>query len=405
MKRLVRFELKKVFLRWPMLIILVVFSLADLYKINNLYQTGAVVAESDTMKSAYLELYEEYKGEITTEKAQDIVAMYREVEDLLSDHTLNPYTEDSITGNLYNDKRLLESCFYEPMEYLYTYKNMATKIVQSASDNQELYTEVGNEYESKKNSFIAELYSGRSIDEFYTVTGYQFYFYYDFSALLAILTILYGLSQVFSRDKECSMDMLLLTNQNGGTKTMVAKVMASSIFLSVITVWFALVDYIGFSLTFGMGKAGSLPVYAVANFAAASVSITLNQYLVVSTLCKLLGFWTSGMLFLVIAQIGRNALIPFVCDAVLFTGMVAAGMRWSSSSNATAKVWNPYSLLTNRILFGETEFVNLFGTPVLSWMVAIMVAFSIGLIAVLMLLVSCDKNKFRKGAWYEIVSI
>lgn len=398
MKRLVYYELRKVFLRWPMLILLLVFSVMNLAKIANVYQEGAVVAYSDEVKATYLELYEEYKGEITTEKAQEITTLYREVEDLLSDFTINPVTDDSLTGNLMMDDQMLQYCFYEPMEYLYTYKSMAEEMIELAEDNQELYAELGNEYEYKKNAAIAELFSGRSMDEFYTVTGYQFYFYYDFSLVLAILIILYGLSQVFSRDKECGMDILLVTTQHGGVKTMAAKVVSSSLFLTAVTLWFALMDYVGFSLIFGLGEAGSLPVYAVQNFAASPISLTLNQYWIVCVLCKVLGFWTLGMVFLLVAQVSRNALIPFVCNGILFLGVVIAGMKWSESATVAAKVWNPYSLLINRILFNKIEFINLFDTPVPSWAVTIAAALGIGVCAMILLILSGSrKSKLQKG--------
>jgi hypothetical protein len=150
-------------------------------------------------------------------------------------------------------------------------------------------------------------------------------------------------------------------------------------------------------MTFGLGKAGTLPVYAVESLSMASFNLSLNQYTVVNALSRVVGFWTLGMIFLLIGQRSRHALVPFAVSGGLFLIVVLAGVKWSHSSIVLAKIFNPYSLLTGYNLFGKTEFINLFGYPVLSWQVALVMAGIIGLLTVLLIVQTGATSKLKRG--------
>lgn len=399
MSRLIYYELRKLFMRWPMLIVIIVFSVINTAEIVHLYHTESLLAGDKNMSVVYGRLYENYAGEMTMGKIESLLGIYRPIEQKTEDFTATSASnvEGTLTGNIWMDKSLMQDCFIKPMEYLYTYRNLAVRIVKQAMENEQLFSACGNSYEAVKNRIISQMYQSRSIGSFYSVTGYQFYFHYDFSLVLTILVVLYGLSQVFVRDKECGMDLLLLTNPKGGKSTILAKIIASTLYLAIISLWFSLNDWVVFSCTFGFGDAGTLPVYAVQNFATASIEITLDQYTLVSALSRLLGVWAIGMLFLLAGEFTSHALIPFVVDIVLFLGIISAGIQWSYSSNVWAKVWNPFSLMASRILFGTTEFVNLSGTPVLSWTIALMLDAAIGIAALIVVVQFGPRSKLRKG--------
>lgn len=399
MRRLVFYELKKSFFHWSMLAVLLLFTLINTAKIINLYQTESIYAADESMSQAYHELYTKYQGQMTAENIQSLLELYRPIEEKLSDFTATDRTdvEGTLTGNWWKDNLIVKYCYVEPMEYLYTYQNLAVDIINQAKENISLYSSVGNQYEAAKNRKILQLYRNRSIDSFYSVTGFQFLLHYDFSLILTILIILYGLSQVFSRDKECDMDILIYTTPKGGNPTIFAKIIAASLFLGVISLWFSLNDWLVFSMTFGLGKAGTLPVYAVESLSMASFNLSLNQYTVVNALSRVVGFWTLGMIFLLIGQRSRHALVPFAVSGGLFLIVVLAGVKWSHSSIVLAKIFNPYSLLTGYNLFGKTEFINLFGYPVLSWQVALVMAGIIGLLTVLLIVQTGATSKLKRG--------
>lgn len=400
MIRLVKFELRKIFLRWPIFAALILFTLIDIVKINSVYRGTSYLAENNVWHTVYWEQYEEYQGEMTLDKIEALLSVYRPLEEMTADLTATTAhdVEGTFTGNIYSDKNLLNRYFVSPMEYLYTYRYSANEVAERAKANIEVYSERGNTYEMRKNALIVQLYSGRAITDFYYTEGFQLYLNYDFSTLLVLLLILYGLSQAFTVDKEREMNQLLLTAVNGGISTILAKIIAASLFVAAVSLWFSTVDFFSFHFVSEMFAAGSLPVYAVENLGEASVNLSLLQYSIASAACRALGFWVLGMVFLLAGEVGQHALIPFAVNGCLFLLAAAAGVVWSYSSAGWLKVWNPYSLLVNRVLFGKTEFINLFGTPVLTWQVALGAAVIFGAAAVFLVLLFGGKNELHKRA-------
>lgn len=101
-----------------------------------------------------------------------------------------------------------------------------------------------------------------------------------------------------------------------------------------------------------------------------------------------------GMLLLMISMFWRNALIPFVSGFGLGLCIILAGASCSSLSNVWMKVINPYSLLTNRILFGRTEFINVAGYPVLSYIGAVFFAVLAGGAIMMVIVLLSAKNVY-----------
>lgn len=390
MRRLIFYELKKLFFHWPVLLLLAVFTLLNGAKVVNLYQTELVYSDDARMTAAYHTLFGEYAGEMTEEKISSLMERYTPIKEQvdLQTATTRDDVEGTLTGNIHRDWLVMSYCFVDPMEYLYTYRNLSLSIAQTAKENYSLYTEVGNAYEAAKNRTIFGLYKNRSVSEFYPTSGFSFMLHSEFSLVLMALLILYGLCQAFSRDRDCGMDALLLTTPKGSVPTVGAKLLASMLYIAFVVFWFSLWDGVVFAMTFGLGKAGTLPVYAVESFSAASVNLTLNQYTALRVLCRLLGFWVLGMLFLLAARLCKQALLPFAAGSGIFLLAALADQKWGASSAVWAKVWNPFSLLTGNDLFGKTEFVNVGGTPVLSWAAAIIAACAVGVLAGALLLLS-----------------
>ena len=75
----------------------------------------------------------------------------------------------------------------------------------------------------------------------------------------------------------------------------------------------------------------------------------------------------------------KNALLPLSSIFPLY-GADRQRSRLRLPNFFWRKVLNPYSLLTNRVLLGKTEFVNLGGFPVLTWQTAIWFALIAGLV-------------------------
>lgn len=401
MWKLIKYEWMKNFTKKSIWIAVIIFCLIDLWKINSIYMEKSYLAGESGYEwnKVFWSLYEKYEGEMTREKIEDILKIYRPLEIAVSDMTANKdmNNPNTMTGNEYSDYNLLDRYFITPMEYFYNYKNDANKVVLQAKENVKFYKSKGNGYESKKNAVIYHLFENRVITNFAYLEMYNYYFNYNFSNVLILLLCLYGIVGVFGCEKTAMMQGLLLTNKNGGKKTMLAKMFATSLYAISISLILSVVDYIGFMATFRTVEGGTLPIYSISVFSSASLNVSIIKYVVVSVCTKILGFWLLGMILLLVSQICQNGMIAFVIGLVVSMLLATISAHYNYLSNVWLKVINPYSLLENRYLYGKTEFVNLFGTPFFSYQAALVVAFSLGALILFMMICNTHSNYHCKG--------
>ena len=403
MTRLIKYEFYKLFCKRSILVVLLLFSVINLFKINSEFHSYSYLADgndSRSWNSVYWQLYENYKGEITAEKINHLLSIYQPLADATADMTASTAKDnpDMMTGNIYSDRNILEKYYVKPMEYFYHYRTYALKVAERAKENVVVYKERGQTYEVRKNSVIYNLYSGRNIKAFAYEEMYNYYLNYDFSGILVLFLCLYGVVSTFVCEKETQMDMLLLTNPNGGKKTTFAKIAAATLFVNSVVVWFSAVDYIGFAYFFGTAEGGNLPLYAISNFSTAAVNCNLWQYSILSAVIRAVGVWTMSMVFLLISMFWRNTLIPFVADFGAALYFIITGASQSYLSNIWLKIINPYSLLANRILFSKTEFIGFAGYPIQSFLAAIVFAITVGMVSIIaMMLLSKRNSHCRKG--------
>ncbi len=397
MTRLIKYEFYKLFCKRSILVVLILFSIMNLFKIDSEFHSYSYLADgndSRSWNSVYWQLYENYRGEITAEKINHLLSLYQPLVDATADMTASTAKDnpDMITGNIYSDMNILEKYYVRPMEYFYHYRTYALKVAERAKENVAVYQERGQTYEVRKNSVIYNLYSGRNIKAFAYEEMYNYYLNYDFSGILVLFLCLYGVVSTFVCEKETQMDMLLLTNPNGGKKTVFAKIAAATLFVNSVAIWFSVVDYVGFVYFFGTAEGGKLPLYAVSNFSTAAVNCSLWQYSILSAVIRAVGVWTMSMVFLLISMFWRNALVPFVADFGAALCFVITGASQSCLSNIWLKITNPYSLLANRILFSKTEFIGFAGYPIQSFLAAIVFAITVGVVSIAAMMMHSKRN-------------
>lgn len=397
MTRLIKFEFYKLFWKRSILVVLVLFSVINLFKINNEFHSYSYLADgndSRSWNSVYWQLYENYSGQITTEKINHLLSIYQPLAEATADMTASTATDNpnTMTGNVYSDRNILDKYYIQPMEYFYNYQTYASEVAEKAKENVAFYKEQKQIYEVRKNSVIYNLYSGRNISTFAYQEMYNYYLNYDFSSILILLLCLYGIIGTFVCEKETQMNTLLLTNPNGSKKTTLAKIIAATLFVIGVAIWFSVLDYIGFSLSFGTTEGYNLPLYAISNFSTAAVNCNLLQYAILSAGTRAIGVWTMSMVFLLISMFCRNALVPFVADFGVTLCLIITGALQSYSSNIWLKIINPYSLLANRILFGKTEFIGFADYPIQSFLAAIIFAVIVGLTVITAMMLLSKRN-------------
>lgn len=372
MIRQIRFEFQKNFLKKSIVAALLVFLVIDAFQIRSLYHEKSVFSIAPEFKQVYETYYERYGGSITEEKITELLALYRPIQSVTgSGAASTDYAPDSIIYNSYSDELFLRWCFVEPMEYDYQYRQNAAEIVKSAAQNMEFYKSVGNEYAYHQNEQIARLFLGRAITELCYTEMYQFYLQYDFSIFFILLICMYALVNVFVMEKETEMHLLMMTCVNGNRKSVIAKVIASVLFIIGICFFFWIADFILFGIFFGGFRGGSSPVYAVEYFENSPLVLSLFQYGILSVTLKTIGILIFGLLVLLLSCLCKNALIPFVGGVmVIGCGLCAYSVETAPVFDIAA-LWNPVCLLVNRDLFRNVTFVNVCRTPVLTWLISL----------------------------------
>ena len=121
MTRLIRYEFYKLFCKRSILVVLILFSVINLFKINNEFHSYSYLADgndSRSWNSVYWQLYEKYRGEITTDKINNLLDLYQPLVDATADMTASTDTDDpnTMTGNIYSDENILEKYYVQPME-------------------------------------------------------------------------------------------------------------------------------------------------------------------------------------------------------------------------------------------------------------------------------------------------
>jgi hypothetical protein len=388
MARLTAFEFRKLFVNIHMIAAFIIFSAINVAKIESVYRTQSPLAQSSEMRKAYWALYGSYAGEITKEKIDSLLSLFRPIESKATSRTASTAMDSpgTLTGNWYMDYHMLNWYYFQPMERFYSIRGSALQIVGKSSENAEIYRALGNIFEASKSELIAAIFSGREIRFFAGTEMFQYLIQHDFSVLLVLLLCLHGISPAFSVEKETDMDLLLLPARYGGRKTSAAKAMASAAFSTLACAWFFMLDFIAYAVSFKTLNGASMPIYALKNFVNSPAEMTLGAYAFASSALKTIGVAALSMLFLFVSSFFKRSLLPFAINTAALTVLAHLQDSLAGSSHVLAKAMNPLALAANRELFKKPEFINLFGHPALSaaaaLFAAIMSALALALLSV-----------------------
>lgn len=396
MVKLLRYEFRKHFLKKSVVIAVLLFSVLNAVKIFSVYDETSLIAKSrePVWHDLYWEMYKDFGGIMTTEKIDKLMSIYRPLDKQTADKTASTAWDNpnTYTGNVYNDTFFFRWNFVNPMEYAYMYKSYAADVVTKAKENTAFFKSLGNDYEYRKNAAIADRYAGRAIPDFSYTEMYENFLHYDFSAFLVMLICIYVLTHVFVSEKETEMEVLLLTTIAGGTRTAAAKIIASVIFVCLICSWFWVMDFAVFASAYGSWEATFSPLYAIENFANSSIGTSLGAYAILSGLMKTAGMTVLCLVFLWISIFFKNARFPIVMSLLTAFGFIYIQEMYIGSGRIWFKVLNPMVLVVNRELFRTTDFVNLFGYPVISYVPALWFASAWGAACISGIVITNRKN-------------
>ncbi len=392
MRRIISFELKKLFRNRLTLIMLVILSVLNVYHIYDDYIK--TVGLERRYYNTYFEIYEDVSGAWNNETIEYVTSEYEKAKAIIDtgNFSTEPDQQGTHTGYVFGDYGLFEKIKTE-METLYHYDDEMTEITQKAADNAAFYQQKGNEYLAKLNQKIENTYQNRSVSAFYDTFGLTEYFKYDFSTLLIMILLIPLLSPLFAKEHEIEMFSLLKLTPNFRNLSL-CKLLAGSIAVCIVTLIFLLEDFLMFTYLYHISGL-SQPIYALSEFFYSPLTISIGTYILMNAALKLLAFLVLGGICMAVSSVVKNEILPFCISFAISLTLVLTD---AFIENSVVSVFNPITLFSSGKLFKEFQVISMFGTPVYAfWLPVILSVLELILLVTLTIMMSAitTRQKFR----------
>lgn len=362
------FELRRLFASKVFLLLVLFLSAFNGIKIYGTYleneQLHKLSEANDLVISAYKKLNAQFEGELTNKKISFFMNQYyRPVVDQIADLTASVNSDSGVdlTTNPYIDNILISQFFYAPMQYDYLYAFKSADTAERAEYQTAL---TGNSFQKTKYTRIMERFRGRTIREFHHVDNFEWYFTHCFSTFLLLFFLLYGLSRLMISHDHMEMEALVLTTPRGGLPRIRAKLVAMTIFMTVLTIYFSCLDVVTFSFVFPEIKHWQMPLFSLSSCSNTPLNISLWQAGLLSLFYKLLGILLLSYFFILFAECVRSVFLPLIGISLLMAGMTVATELSIGTHQWFLRLINPMSyLICNINFFASSEVFPLFNKP------------------------------------------
>lgn len=352
------YEMRKSHLKTATLILLVIFTILNFIRMNDRCRTRLTMTYGEH-GTYYFRLYDTICGELTEEKLTPFRERANELENEVMDMVFSTeYRPDEFyTGYVFGDFMLYNVDIGRAITYCSTYPNTSNAIAARAAESYDFYKSVGNTYEAKTNDLIFDLYRDRYIPEFRATYWTNLFFGHEFSSLLCVVMLIFGLAAGFTAEKESGMYQLIAST-GSRTKTAAAKICSSAVYCAFLSVWFTGCDLLFTNALLGV-RGLDMPLYSAGMFEKTPFNLCFIEAVFVVLGSRFLALFTISLMILLISKITPNTIISMVCGF----GAVLALILLTAVSQS---IWNPIGMLTPNAYLTEFSCVNLFGEPVLT---------------------------------------
>ncbi len=363
--KIIFYEMRKSWLKTATFIVLVILTILNFIRMNDYCVNGHTMTYTyDERGENYYRLYEKMCGELTDEKLASYRKHTNEVKyDVLDKNFSNKYQPDKyITGYVFGDFGLFYLDMGQEITYCVTYPNESAAIVANAAENYNFFKSVGNDYEAKKNLKVYNSYQDRSIPEYRATYWTGLFFQHEFSSLLCIVMLIFGLSASFSTEKESGM-FQLITAAGSKSKTAAAKICSAAAYCAFLSIWFTACDLFFSNILLGV-RGLDMPIYSARIFQMTPFTFSLLGAVLVWAGIRFLALLAISFMILAISKITPNTIIAM---AVSFGSSLALILLTSPFKS----VWNPVCAFTPWAYISDFSVVNIFGEPVLTLFAAL----------------------------------
>ena len=361
------YEMRKSCLKTAVFILLIIFTALNFIRMNDQCRTRFTMTYGEH-GAYYFRLYDTICGELTEEKLTPFRERANELENEVMDMVFSTdYRPDEFyTGYVFGDFMLYNVDIGRAITYCSTYPNTSNAIAARAAESYEFYKGVGNAYEAKKDLLIYDLYRDRFIPEFRATYWTKLFFEHEFSSLLCVIMLIFGLAAGFTTEKESGMYRLIISTGNK-VKTAASKICSSAVYCAFLSVWFTGCDLVFSDALLGV-KGLDMPLYSAEMFEKTPFNISIIGAVFVVLGTRFLALFTVSLMILLISKITPNTIISMACSFGTVLGLILL-------TALTQSVWNPIGMLTPDIYLTEFSCVNLFGEPVLTLLTALIALF------------------------------
>lgn len=348
---MLRIELKKAFSNKMYIGLLVIALVINaFYSYRNV--RGTIGTEKD-YRQGELKIYEDYSGDITQEKADEVTKLNDEA--LANEMAVAglPYDSNTYTGYKYGDYQIYKE-LYEQMKYMVEYKSFAEEMCGIAEQNIQRFGGENGEYTVTKNEIIRDTFEGRRVNGFSNMIEFDELFSYNFSSLLIIFIAFVMCIDAFSGDRETKMLAVILTTKEGYVKRTAVKIISRTIVVWTFALLLYLQETIYTVMALHLSGFGN-KLYAIETFQYTSFGGPIWLFMIINTLCKLLGMLGFILLFLLASSLGNRILSSCIYGIIAFIGIVGL------------YVFNSYigfvRLLDTELNFKQTDIIDFMGKP------------------------------------------
>lgn len=412
MLRLVYYEIRKNYLRRYILAAIVLFIILNTCIIYREYLMGDGLmgyfmphsSETKVDWEFYHRMHKQLDGPLTMEKAKFINEEYERLSSLTMDRTFtNKQFENTYTGNIYSDYRMIAKYFYHPMKYAANYENDLLQVVEQAKENQVFYRTYNNQFEFAKNKYIENHYSGRKITVFYDGKPWELLFNYRFSDLLILLLLLLGLVPIYTNEKETRMDDLILSSRKGKGNMGTAKMLSIFVYIAFLLVIFSGLNLLTFGILYRLSGV-DMPVYAIEAYQYTPITLSVGSFYILLQLIKMVGFLAIGMWLCLLSTWFQRALYPYMLGLLLMVGgLFASGYLASiETGKIIGALFSPFTLLKGNELLMKLLGVNIGNTFVLRLTICLIVQLILSVMLYYMIRLFSTREKLSRKTIFPV---
>lgn len=369
MKKLVGFELKKIYSIKFLKLFVIILLIANIFNIYTNYDL-MVTPEEYMINSEFCEIDKikhkmdtDYEGTITPEKVNALKEHYTNCQKVIDGNEL--ISEELYFPSAYTDM-VQTGIILEEMERIYSYStDKISKLIQNNETLKEEAAQTDNKYSYRVTSLIKNIYSYRDLNNFYRVNEYEPLFSYKLSSLCALLLSCFVAGYLFSGEKEKAMNSLIKCTQKGKGTIFLAKQFALFIFCIFICVLLFVFDFYLFYLC--RRPSGIFePIYAMENYAYSPFNISILNFYILVCLFKILGIYSIALVSFFFSSIFRKSSLSLLCSFLSVFIFMYAGL-YTDGVFSYLRYINPISLITSVNLLETFSVENVLGFPVFSF--------------------------------------